>query len=106
MRIAVVAQTPTFANDALAKVGCRGADWCVLTPVEALDVLSAGDAAIGRIDVLPSLDGVDDGLWVLGLSPPRASRSSTMPRRCSQRTTSCSRPGSFAAPACRTRGRA
>ncbi len=66
MRIAVVAQTPTFANQALAQVGCRGADWCVLTPAEALATLGAGDAAIGRIDVLPTLDGVDDGIWVLG----------------------------------------
>jgi len=66
MRIAVVAQSPTFANEALAAVGCRGADWSVMTPAEALATLSAGDAAIGRIDVLPTLDGVDDGLWVLG----------------------------------------
>ena len=28
MKIAVVAQTPTFANEALARVGCHGADWC------------------------------------------------------------------------------
>jgi RimK family alpha-L-glutamate ligase len=66
MRIAVVAQNPTFANEALAQVGCRGADWCLMTPTEAFAELSAGDAAIGRIDVLPTLDGVDDGIWVLG----------------------------------------
>ena len=66
MRIAVVAQSATIANESLARVGCHGADWCVLTPAEALAELSAGDAAIGRIDVLPTLDGVDDGLWVLG----------------------------------------
>src|SRR4051794_38353188 len=66
MRIAVVAQTATPANEALVRVGCRGADWCLMTPSEALATLSPGDAAIGRIDVLPTLDGVDDGIWVLG----------------------------------------
>jgi Glutathione synthase/Ribosomal protein S6 modification enzyme (glutaminyl transferase) len=66
MRIAVVAQSPTFANEALAAPGMTAPDWSVMTPAEALATLSAGDAAIGRIDVLPTLDGVDDGLWVLG----------------------------------------
>ena len=66
MRIAVIAQTPTFANEALVRVGCHGADWSLLTPAEALETLSPGDCAIGRIDVLPTLDGVDDGLWALG----------------------------------------
>ena len=66
MRIAVVAQTATPANEAFARVGCHGADWCLMTPSEALATLSPGDAAIGRIDVLPTLDGVDDGIWVLG----------------------------------------
>jgi RimK family alpha-L-glutamate ligase len=66
MRIAVIAQTPTFANDALVRVGCHGARWSLLTPAEALETLSPGDCAIGRIDVLPTLDGVDDGLWALG----------------------------------------
>ena len=37
-----------------------------MTPEEALDVLRPGDAALGRLDVLASLDGVDDGLWALG----------------------------------------
>jgi len=66
MRIAVVAQSATFANEALARVDCRGAEWCLMTPAEALATLRAGDAAIGRIDVLPTLDGIDDGIWALG----------------------------------------
>jgi RimK family alpha-L-glutamate ligase len=66
VKIAVVAQAPTFANDSLAHVGCHGADWSVMTPAEALETLVPGDCALGRIDVLPTLDGVDDGLWVLG----------------------------------------
>ena len=66
MRIAVVAQAPTPANEALVRVGCHGADWCLMTPSQALAELRPGDAAIGRIDVLPTLDGVDDGIWALG----------------------------------------
>jgi [lysine-biosynthesis-protein LysW]--L-2-aminoadipate ligase len=66
MRIAVVAHGSTFANRSLVEVGCRGADWCLMTPDEALATLEAGDAAIGRIDVLPTLDGVDEGMWALG----------------------------------------
>jgi RimK family alpha-L-glutamate ligase len=66
VRIAVITQTPTVANEALVRVGCRGADWLLLTPAEALETLIPGDCAIGRIDVLPTLDGVDDGLWALG----------------------------------------
>ena len=44
----------------------RRATGALLTPAEALETLEPGDCAIGRIDVLPTLDGVDDGLWALG----------------------------------------
>jgi RimK family alpha-L-glutamate ligase len=37
-----------------------------MTPQRALELLRPGDAALGRLDVLPTLDGVDDGLWALG----------------------------------------
>jgi RimK family alpha-L-glutamate ligase len=40
--------------------------WDVLSPGAAVDSLLPGDVALGRLDVLPSLDGVDDGLWALG----------------------------------------
>jgi tetrahydromethanopterin:alpha-L-glutamate ligase len=37
----------------------------VLTPAQALTRLGFGDVALGRLDVLPSLDGVEPGLWAL-----------------------------------------
>jgi ribosomal protein S6--L-glutamate ligase len=37
-----------------------------MTPQHALKVLRPGDGALGRLDVLATLDGVDDGLWALG----------------------------------------
>jgi glutamate---[amino group carrier protein] ligase len=41
-------------------------EWRCVTPAEALELLGPGDVALGRLDVLPTLDGVDDGLWSLG----------------------------------------
>ncbi len=37
----------------------------VLSPAEALARLGRGDVALGRLDILPSLDGVEPGLWAL-----------------------------------------
>ena len=66
MRFALVACRPTPTNEALAAVGSGDVRWEPMTPHEALDVLRPGDVALGRLDVLPTLDGVDDGLWALG----------------------------------------
>jgi [lysine-biosynthesis-protein LysW]---L-2-aminoadipate ligase len=37
----------------------------VLSPAQALARLTPGDVALGRLDVLASLDGVEPGLWAL-----------------------------------------
>jgi hypothetical protein len=66
MRFAIVACRPTHTNEALAAAGASGVEWEPMTPEQALEELRPGDVALGRLDVLPSLDGVDDGLWVLG----------------------------------------
>lgn len=66
MRFALVAGRSTPTNDALATAGVDGARWETMLPEVALGTLRVGDAALGRLDVLPTLDGVDDGLWVLG----------------------------------------
>jgi RimK family alpha-L-glutamate ligase len=53
-----------------AVVACRSTPTnrrlgAVLTPAQAAHRLRAGDVALGRIDVLSSLHGVEPGLWAL-----------------------------------------
>jgi RimK family alpha-L-glutamate ligase len=66
MRFAIIARRRTPTNEAIAAVDVLGARWELMTPEQALDCLVAGDVALGRLDVLPTLDGMDDGLWALG----------------------------------------
>jgi len=65
-RIALIAARPTPTGDALAAVSIPGLRVEQLTPERALGELAAGDVAVGRLDVRRTLDGVDEGLWVLG----------------------------------------
>lgn len=75
MQLALVAQRVTETNLSLAAAAPRGIDFCLLSPVQALAQLGPGDAALGRLDVLPTLDGVDDGLWELGSLAARGVRT-------------------------------
>jgi [lysine-biosynthesis-protein LysW]--L-2-aminoadipate ligase len=66
MRFALVSVRMTATNEGLAAARHEHGRWEPMTPDEALDALRPGDVALGRLDVLPTLDGVDDGLWALG----------------------------------------
>ena len=66
MRFALVAVRGTPTNDSLSRALVDGMHWEPMTPEEALQALRPGDAALGRLDVLPTLDGIDDGVWALG----------------------------------------
>jgi tetrahydromethanopterin:alpha-L-glutamate ligase len=66
VRLAVIAGRPTSTSRGLTQALIDGAVWEELTPQEALNVLRPGDGALGRLDVSPTLDGIDDGLWALG----------------------------------------
>ena len=81
MLLALVAQRPTPTNAALAAAASGGIDCRVVTPRQAVAIEAADYAAVGRLDVRPTLDGVEDGLWALGallargvptLNPPSA----------------------------------
>jgi RimK family alpha-L-glutamate ligase len=66
MQLAIVTQRATPTNLALAEAAPHGVSFRLLSPEQAVNDLRRGDAALGRLDVLPTLDGVDDGLWALG----------------------------------------
>jgi len=65
MRFAVIAQRPTPTNVALAGCLVPGVDSLLLTPAQALVRLEPGDVALGRLDVLHSLDGIEPGAWAV-----------------------------------------
>jgi RimK family alpha-L-glutamate ligase len=81
LRFAVIAQRPTPTNVALATCAIPDVESMLLTPAQALVRLEPGDVALGRLDVLTTLDGVEPGFWALDqierggvrlLNPPRA----------------------------------
>ena len=66
MLLAIVAQRRTATNIALAAAAPRGVDARILLPEQASSLLQPGAVALGRLDVVDGLDGVEDGLWALG----------------------------------------
>jgi RimK family alpha-L-glutamate ligase len=78
---ALVANRETPTNRALASCAWNGSASACLTPSAALARLRPFDIALGRLDVRPTLDGVEPGLWALAqlashgvrvLNPPSA----------------------------------
>ena len=74
MRFAVVAQRPTPTNLALSSCAVPGVESLLLTPAQALARLGPGDVAIGRLDVLHSLDGIEPGAWAFETLEQRGCR--------------------------------
>jgi RimK family alpha-L-glutamate ligase len=82
VRFAVVAHRATDANLALVEAGWPGADASsLLSPRQAQLLLEPGDVALARLDVRPTLDGVEQGIRLLArmaaggvrvLNPPSA----------------------------------
>jgi RimK family alpha-L-glutamate ligase len=65
MRIAVIAHRASATNRGLARAAWGRGQASLLTPVEADQLLRPGDAALARLDVLETLDGIEPGLLEL-----------------------------------------
>ena len=65
MKLAVIAHQQTETNLGLASARVPGIEPALLRPAQAMLRLQPGDVAVGRLDVLRSLDGVEPGGWVL-----------------------------------------
>src|ERR1700677_1126527 len=63
--LAVIAHASTQTNLRLGRI---------LNPSQAIVRLQPGDVALGRLDVLRSLDGVERGMWALDLLEQRGVR--------------------------------
>jgi RimK family alpha-L-glutamate ligase len=75
MQLALVTQRATETSLGIAAAAPRGIRMRLLAPEQAVSQLRQGDAALGRLDVLETLDGVDDGLWALGSLAARGIRT-------------------------------
>lgn len=64
-RVAVVGWPQRTNTELAAAWRADGVDAALLTPAEALAVLGPGDVALGRLDVLSTLDGIEPGLEAL-----------------------------------------
>jgi RimK family alpha-L-glutamate ligase len=79
MLLALVALRSTPTNAALAAAAPAGIDCRTLTPRQALALEALDYAVVGRLDVKPTLDGVDDGLTELGALLARGVRTLNPP---------------------------
>ena len=65
MHLAVIAHCETETNLRLVEAAPRGVEMSIVCPAESLNLLRSGDAALGRLDVLPTVDGIESGTWEL-----------------------------------------
>ncbi len=65
MRVALVSHHENETNLRLAEAAPAGVEVEILPPTATLGRLGPGDAALARLDVLPSLDGIESGSWEL-----------------------------------------
>lgn len=61
----MIAQRRTPTNVALATCSLPSVDSLLVSPAQAVVHLEPGDVALGRLDVLHSLDGIEPGAWAL-----------------------------------------
>ena len=65
LRVAIVGSQQQTNLELAAAWRERGVPAALLSPREAKTLLGPGDVAVGRLDVLPTLDGIEDGIELL-----------------------------------------
>jgi RimK family alpha-L-glutamate ligase len=66
MRIVVIAHRESETNLRLVEAAPRGVAIEILSPTAAIGSLEPGDAALARLDVLPTVDGIEPGILQVG----------------------------------------
>lgn len=74
MRVAVIGWGQQTNAELAAAWRWLGLDARLVTPEEALERLEPGDVALGRLDVVQTLDGIEPGLDKLGALRERGIR--------------------------------
>jgi RimK family alpha-L-glutamate ligase len=64
--LALVSHRRNDTNLRLAAAAPPGVDVELVSPDQALGLLGPDDAALARLDVLPTLDGIEPGIWEVG----------------------------------------
>jgi glutathione synthase/RimK-type ligase-like ATP-grasp enzyme len=65
MQFALIAHHETETNLRLVEAAPAGVETTLMSPADTLGRLRPGDAALARLDVLPTLDGIEPGTWEL-----------------------------------------
>jgi RimK family alpha-L-glutamate ligase len=65
VQLALIAHRKTETNLRLLEAVPPGIEAALLSPAETLGRLGDGDAALARLDVLPTVDGIEPGAWEL-----------------------------------------
>lgn len=63
MHLVLVAHRETETNLRLVEAAPRGVEMSIAGPAKSLNLIGPGDAALGRLDVLPTVDGIERGMW-------------------------------------------
>jgi RimK family alpha-L-glutamate ligase len=64
--LALVSHRENSTNLRLAAAAPPGFEVRLVTPADGLRLLGPDDAALSRLDVLPTLDGIEPGIWEIG----------------------------------------
>jgi RimK family alpha-L-glutamate ligase len=64
--LALISHRQNETNVRLAAAAPPGVELELVSPRQALGLLGPDDAALSRLDVLPTLDGIEPGIWEVG----------------------------------------